>query len=95
MPKYIVETISMFRIRYVIEAECAEHAADEVTMEEAKEFSQLHLGEHISSVRQISDEEICDLFFEDHDYLADWPREMALEYVHKVEYAEGSLDEYL
>ena len=84
MPKYIVEAISMFRMRYVIEADCAEHAADEVTMQNANEFSQLHLGEHISSVRQISDEELCDLFFEDNPHLKDWPREHAFNYVTKI-----------
>ena len=34
MPKYLVETISMFRIRYVVECENAEHAKDTVTKPE-------------------------------------------------------------
>lgn len=88
MPKYLVEAISTFRMRYVVEAECVEHAADEVTMGDALEFGQKHLGETITSMWEVSDAEICDLFFEDHDYLSSWPREKALEYVHKVNYDE-------
>lgn len=55
MAKYLVETISMFRMRYVIEAENAEHAKDEVTMNddgELREFSQMHVDENITSVRE-------------------------------------------
>ena len=36
MPKYLVETISMFRIRYVVDCESPEHAKDTVTMNEAE-----------------------------------------------------------
>jgi hypothetical protein len=41
-------------------------------MEDAKEFSQLHLGETISSHRVVSEEEaltICDI---DNDYTKNW-----------------------
>jgi hypothetical protein len=51
MPKYLVETISMFRMRYVVEAKNAEHAQDEVTMNyggELAEFSQHHVDELIT-----------------------------------------------
>jgi hypothetical protein len=44
MPLYIVETVSMFRMRYVIEAKEESHSHDEVIMERGKdtfkEFSQ-------------------------------------------------------
>ena len=40
MPKYLVETISYFRHRYVIECKSAEDAKDTVTMNEADEFGQ-------------------------------------------------------
>ena len=86
MPKYLVEAVSMFRIRYVIEAENAEHAKDVVTMNEADEFGQLHIDENIIGCREVTDTEIPDLFFEDHPYLKSWGPEKAMEYVHKVDY---------
>ena len=57
MPLFIVETISQFRTRYVIECQEAEHAADTVTCEEADEFSQMHLGEILLSTREITYED--------------------------------------
>lgn len=90
MPKYLVETISMFRMRYVVECESAEHATDEVAMlpEDLKEFSQKHIDENIISCREVTDEDIPVLFFEDHPYLQSWGPEKAMEYVHKVNYEE-------
>lgn len=84
--KYVVETVSMFRIRYVIECESAEHAKDTVTMNEADEFGQMHIDENIVSCREVSDEEISSLFLEDHPYLKEWGPEHAFKFVHKVEY---------
>jgi len=57
MPLFVVETIQMFRFRYVIECKEAEHAADTVTMGEAHEFSQMNLGEHILTTKETSYEE--------------------------------------
>jgi len=92
MPKYLVETISMFRLRYVVECESAEHAQDTVSMNEADdhldEFSQLHIDENIVSTREVTDEEISVLFFEDHPYLKEWGPEKAMEHVHKVDYGQ-------
>lgn len=86
MPKYLVETISMFRLRYVVECESADHAKDSITMNEADEFGQHHIDECIVSAREVGDEEIPVLFFEDHPYLESWGPEKAMEYVHKVDY---------
>ncbi len=85
MPKYLVETVSMFRMRYVIDCDSPEHAKDTVTMEEAKEFSQLHVDEAIIGCREVGDEEIEHLFFDDHPYLRSWMPGKAHEFVHKVE----------
>jgi hypothetical protein len=57
MPLFVVETISQFRTRYVIECQEAEHAEDTVTMNEADEFSQMHLGETILTTREITYED--------------------------------------
>ena len=86
MPKYLVETVDFFRMRYVIECESAEHAKDVVTMREAEEFSQLHLDETITSTRVIDDAEYLRLFDEDNAYLKDWSEEQKFQYVHEVVY---------
>lgn len=70
----MVETVQMFRHRYMVQvpAEHPEWALDTVTMQEAKEFSQLHLGETIVSDRIVSEEEAlkqCDI---DNDYTSSW-----------------------
>lgn len=89
MPKYMVETISMFRMRYVIEAECAEHARDEVTMNNdgsLHEFSQHHVDEVITSAREIDREEYLRMFNEDNDYLQDWDEDQKLSFVNVINY---------
>ena len=88
MPKYLVETISIHRIRYVVECETAEHAKDCVTMNEAEEFSQLHIDEMITSTRVIDDPEYLLLFDEDNAYLKDWSEEEKFKYVYKIDYNE-------
>ena len=57
MPLFVVDTISTFRHRYVIECKTLEHAYDTVAMEEASEFSQMHLGEQIVTGREIKRKE--------------------------------------
>lgn len=70
MTKYLVETVSMHRIRYVIDCESVEQAKDTVSMNKAElELSQLHIDENIIGCREVSDAEIPELFFEDHPYL--------------------------
>lgn len=85
MPKYLVETVSMFRMRYVIECESEEHAMDEVTMGTDFEFSQRHIAENIISTMEVTDEQIKKLFIDDHPYL-EGQEDRALSYVHKIEY---------
>jgi hypothetical protein len=86
MPKYLVETISMHRIRYVVDCESAEHAKDTVTMNEAEEFSQMHIDELVTSARVIDDAEYLRVFDEDNDYLREWSDEHKFKYVHEVVY---------
>lgn len=85
----MVETISMFRIRYVIEAECAEHAKDEVTMNNdgnLREFSQYHVDEMITSTREIDQNEYLRMFDEDNDYLREWTEDQKLSFVNVIDY---------
>jgi hypothetical protein len=70
----LVDAISQFRIRYLVEVPEGkkEWALDTVTMEEAKEFSQFHLGETIIDHREVSKQEALDTYRKDNDYLAKW-----------------------
>jgi hypothetical protein len=85
MPKYIVEALSQFRIVYAIDTDKKEWAEDTVTMEEAEEFGQMHLGEMIVSSREVDDDELIRIHDELNDYLKEWTREKKLSRVHKVE----------
>jgi hypothetical protein len=79
---YLVETVSVFRMRYVVKAKSAEHASDEVVMNigntEFKEFSQHHIDESISYTRKMTKEEVLELCDEDNDYLMSWSDEQKL-----------------
>ena len=84
----LVETVSMFRERYMVEVpvgtdqygkDKSEWALDTVTMEEAKEFSQKHLGETITSHRVVTMEEALKLCDEDNDYCKVWSDEKKVE----------------
>ncbi len=77
----LVETISQFRQRYVVEVPKgkSEYALDSVTTEDVKEFSQKHLGETIVSHRVISEKDALDLFDEDNDYLQGWTDEQKMQ----------------
>lgn len=70
----LVETVQMFRHRYMCEVPKgkAEWALDTVTMDEAKEFSQEHLGETIVSHRTLTLQEALDLCDKDNDYARVW-----------------------
>jgi len=85
---YLVETISMFRMRYVIEAKEAEHAGDEVVMrpDQIKEFSQHHVDENILSIRELSRIDYLDLFDIDNNYLSSWSEEEKLRFINKIDY---------
>lgn len=91
MSKYIlVDAISQFRMRYVIEVPdthndgeypctAEQWAMDTVTMQDAKEFSQEWLGETIVSAHEIVNEHIIDLCDEDNEYCKTWETEKKME----------------
>jgi hypothetical protein len=77
----LVEAISTFRERYMVEVpigvdrygkDKADWALDTVTLSEAKEFSQEHLGETITSHRVVTKEEALALCDKDNDYCKSW-----------------------
>jgi hypothetical protein len=76
----LVEAIQSYRMRYMVEAPATnpEYAMDDVTCEDAKEFSQLALSEVITSHRVVSEEEaliLCDI---DNDYTNGWTKEQKI-----------------
>jgi hypothetical protein len=73
----MVECISMFRERYMVQAPASnpEYALDDVTCETAKEFSQEHIGETIVSHRVMSHEDALKLCDQDNDYTQGWTDE--------------------
>jgi hypothetical protein len=84
----LVETVSMFRERYMVEVPVGTDrygkdkslwALDTVALEEAKEFSQKHLGETITSHRVVTKEEALQLCDEDNDYAKVWADEKKVE----------------
>jgi len=89
----LVETVSMFRMRYVIEAKEGEHALDEVVMntkgdykETWQEMSQKHLDEVIVSSREISDKEYLKIFDEDNDYMVHSTKNEKRRFINKIDY---------
>jgi hypothetical protein len=77
----MVECVSMFRQRYMVEtpADHPEYALDTVTMNEAKEFSQEHLGETIVSHRVVTQQEALDQCEIDNTYCKVWNDEKRME----------------
>jgi len=51
-----------------------------------REFSQKHIDENITSVREIDREEYLRLFNEDNDYLQDWDDDHKLSFVNVIDY---------
>ena len=92
---YLVETVSMFRMRYVIEAREESHALDEVTMnatgsynENFQEFSQKHLDEVIVSTRELSATDYMNLFDTDNDYLKSWDNKQKMSMINTIKYED-------
>ena len=83
----LVECVSTFRQRYMVEVPVGTDdygkdktlwALDTVTMEEAKEFSQEHIGEQIVSHRVVSKKEALELCDQDNDYTKSWDKELKM-----------------
>jgi hypothetical protein len=83
----LVECVSTFRERYMVEVPVgvdnygknkADWALDTVTLNEAKEFSQEHIGEQIVSHRVVSKEEALALCDVDNDYGSSWDEELKI-----------------
>ena len=92
---YLVETVSIFRHRYVVSANTAGHAEDEVVMnttgsfdEKWNEFSQKHVSEDIVTTREITPDEYMKLFDEDNDYLKQWTDVEKMQFINVIDYKD-------
>ena len=76
----LVEAVMSYRMRYMVEAPATnpEYAMDDVTMEDAKEFSQLALPEVITSHRVLTEDEAIALCDVDNDYTKSWDKEQKI-----------------
>ena len=83
----LVEAVSTFRTRYIVEVPTGTDnygkdktlwALDTVTMNEAKEFSQEHIGEQIVSHRTLTKKEALALCDQDNDYTKSWDKELKI-----------------
>ena len=76
----LVECVSTFRERYMVEVPKgkADWALDTVTMNEAEEFSQKHIGEQIVSHRVVTKDEALALCDVDNEYCSSWDKENKL-----------------
>lgn len=82
----LVECVSTFRMRYLVEVPKgkADWALDTVTMNEAEEFSQTHLGEQIVSSRVVTVDEAIDMFDAEHPEFAHWADDRKLAAATKI-----------
>jgi hypothetical protein len=91
---YMVETISIFRNRFVVEALQGSHASDEVVMrlndgdQPLVEFSQHHIDECVSSVRELSASQFLEEFDKDNDYLSAWPISQKMNFINTIKYED-------
>lgn len=77
----LVECIQTYRMRYMVEVPVgrAGWALDTVSCDEAKEFSQLSLGETIVSHRVVSKEEVLKICDEDNAFCHSWTDEQKID----------------
>ena len=78
----LVETVSMYRMRYMVEIrdeDPIDYALDTVVCNQAKEFSQKHIDESIITQRHVTIEEALRICDEDNDYVKNWDKEKKIE----------------
>jgi hypothetical protein len=89
---FIVETVSMFRMRYAVFATCEEDAMDEVTIETGQptfhEMSQHHIGENIVSVRKVSEKKYLKQYDNDNGP-SNWSKETKLNQINVIDYEDN------
>ena len=90
MPLFEVNTVSLFRHKYVIEAKNLEHAYDTILCDKPEELTQKHLDEIILDGRKIGRKEferLCDESIKDSSELSNGY--LGTKIIHKVDYNES------
>jgi hypothetical protein len=90
MPLFEVSTVSLFRHKYVIEAENLEHAYDTVLIHHPEYLTQKYLDENIIDGRKIDRKEferICNESMKDDSELSNG--HLGTRIIHKVDYNES------
>lgn len=90
MPLFEVNTVSLFRHKYIIQAKNLEHAYDTVLIDKPEELTQKHLDETILDGRKIDREEferLCNESMEDSTELSN--AHLGTRIIHKVDYNES------
>jgi hypothetical protein len=89
MPIFVVKVVSTFYQAYAVRAKEKEHAMDEVSCEDAgDDVWQKHLGEQITEVVEVTEEEYVKLYRENNEYLSEWSDEQILSRLHQIDYKE-------
>ena len=88
---YIIDAVSMFRMRYAVFATCEEDAMDEFTMRLQDsnfcEMSQKHIDENIVSVRKVSQKKFLKQYDEDNGPCT-WSDEQKLSVINVIDYED-------
>ena len=90
MPLFEVNTVSLFRHKYVIEAKSLEHAYDTVLIDHPEALTQKFLDENIIDGRKIGRKEfekLCDDSMNDSSELSN--AHLGTKIIHKVDYNES------
>jgi hypothetical protein len=90
MPLFEVNTISLFRHKYIIEAKNLEHAYDTVLIDNPESLTQKYLDETITDGRKIGRKEferLCDESMKDSRELSN--AHLGTRIIHKVDYNES------
>lgn len=84
MPKYLVETVSMHKLQYLIDCEEEEHALDSVVCQDKnlQSFHQEHVSESVFSVWSLSEDEVDDILASSDN------AHMGRKMIYKVDYSE-------
>ena len=90
MPLFEVNTISLFRHKYIIEAKNLEHAYDTVLIDNPESLTQKYLDENIIDGRKINRKEferLCEESMKDTRELSN--AHLGTRIIHKVDYNES------
>ena len=90
MPLFEVNTISLFRHKYIIEAKNLDHAYDTVLIDNPESLTQKYLDENIIDGRKIGRKEferLCNESMKDSTELSN--AHLGTKIIHKVDYDES------